>query len=345
MAGRRATWPDRFGMASHRTRTGMSLEAAVPATSGVGGPLGARGSGGRRKRKRLLGWILAGLGVTLLGGMTTAAYVYRTDIADPGFLAPAARKAHAQLMASGLQLVTPPGRGPFPTVLLIHGCGGLRGADAPNPIMDEYARSAVAAGWAAAILDSYAPRRWDPTWARTRVCTGLRLPGFRRAADVLAGLDLLQHDPRVDHRRLRIASWSHGGWAVGDLASLRDPGDGTLTRTMAAVEAMQFTYPYCGFPSQAGERDWTWRGEVRFVFAERDTVQSPAGCIPTVERARKAGSAVEVTVLPGVTHAFDERLKTAKTSSRFDAAATAQAHAQFVAWLRAAAPARWAGAR
>lgn len=103
---------------------------------------------------------------------------------------------------------------------------------------------------------------------------------------------------------------------------------------------MQFTYPYCGFPSRGGTRDWIWRGQVRFVFAERDTVQSPAGCAAMVNRARQSGSRVEVVVFPGVTHAFDERLKTAKTRSQFDAAATARAHAQFIAWLRAAVPRR-----
>jgi dienelactone hydrolase len=238
-------------------------------------------------------------------------------------------------------LVTPSGTGPFPTVLLIHGCGGLHGDKGPNPIMEEYAASAVEAGWAAAILDSYAPRRWEAPWARRRVCTGLLLQGWSRAADVLAGLDLLQSDPLVDHRRLRIASWSHGGWAVGDLVTLPDPGDGSFSRTMADVEAIWFTYPFCGFPSQAGRRDWTWKGGVRFVFAEHDTVQSGAAdCRRMLERARKAGSQVETVVFPGVTHAFDERVRSADSTFKFDPVATARAHAAFIAWLQTPAPLR-----
>lgn len=281
----------------------------------------------RRRR-----WVTPAIVLTLLG----LAVTYVMVIGQPRFLSAPARAEHARLMAGGLSLVTPTGRGPFPTVLLVPGCGGVRGDDGPNPIMDEYARSAVEAGWAAGILDSYAPRDWDPAWARRRVCTGLRLPGFRRAADVLAGLDLLRADPRVDPRRLRIASWSHGGWAVGDLVTLRDPGDESMSRTMAAVQAIQFTYPYCGFPSRAGRRAWTWRGDVRLVFAERDTVQSPEGCRPMEERARQAGSRVEMVMVPGVTHAFDERVQTPQSRFRFDPAATARAHAQFVQWLRSA---------
>lgn len=278
-------------------------------------------------------WILGGLTVALLLVAVAGSLIYAA-IEHPRFLTAAARERHAQLLAPGLVLVTPPGPGPFPTVLLIHGCGGLHSINEPNPIMDEYARSAVQAGWAAAILDSFAPRGWEAPWARLRVCTGVRLQGFRRAADVLAGLDLLHADPRVDHRRLRIASWSHGGWALGDLMTLRDPGDGSLTRTMADVEAVLFTYPFCGFPSQGGRRPWTWRGGVRAVFAELDTVQSEAGCRPMLERARASGSTVETVTFPGVTHAFDERVKSPDSTSRFDAAATAKAHAGFIAWLK-----------
>jgi len=278
--------------------------------------------------------MLAGGVLGVLAGVALAAAIYLRIVAHPAFLAPSVRASHAQFMAPGMALVTPPGPGPFRTVLLIHGCGGLQGVNSPNPIMDEYARSAVEAGWAAAILDSYSPRNWKADWARSRVCTGLRLPGFSRAADVLAALDLLRIDARVDPRHLRIASWSHGGWAVGDLVTLRDPGDGSFTRTMAAVEAMQFTYPYCGFPSQGGKRDWTWRGGVRMLFAERDTMQPAAGCLPMVNRARKGGSDVEVVVFPGVTHAFDERLRRPDSPFRFDPAATARAHAEFIAWLR-----------
>jgi dienelactone hydrolase len=279
-------------------------------------------------------WVLAALGLALVAAAGAAAVTYDRYIRNPRFLAVSARASHARLLAPGLELVTPAGPGPFPTVLLIHGCGGLRGAKGPNPIMDEYARSAVEAGWAAAILDSYGPRQWEAPWARRRVCTGVLLQGYRRAADVLAGLDLLRADARVDRRRLRIASWSHGGWAVGDLVTLRDPGDGSFARTMADVEAIYFTYPYCGFPSQGGRRDWTWKGAVRFLFAGQDTVQSQAGCGSMVDRARKSGSAVETVVFPGVTHAFDERVKSADSAFRFDQAATARAHAEFIAWLK-----------
>ena len=127
---------------------------------------------------------------------------------------------------------------------------------------------------------------------------------------------------------------------MGDLLTLRDPGDGSLRRTMADVEAVYFTYPFCSFPAQGGRRDWTWKGGVRFVFAEHDRVQSAAGCRAMVDRARQAGSRVETVMFPGVTHAFDERVQTPTSPFRFDPDAAARAHAQFIAWLKAPAPFR-----
>ena len=280
--------------------------------------------------------LLAAGAVALLVAAAIAAYVWKGS--HPSFLAQQPRAAHAKFMAAGLTLHAPPGRGPFPTVLLIPGCGGIRGARGPNPIMDEYAQSAVQAGWAAAILDSYGPRGWDPDWARRRVCAGARLQGLFRTADILAGLDLLAKDPRVDHGHVRVAGWSHGGWALGDLVTLH--GDADFQRTMAGVEAIRLTYPFCAPPARGGRRDWTWSGGVDLVLAERDVVQPPAGCTPLIERAKAAGAKVSVTMVPGVTHAFDERVQTPESAFRFDPASTAQVHQQFIDWLRTPAPPR-----
>lgn len=103
---------------------------------------------------------------------------------------------------------------------------------------------------------------------------------------------------------------------------------------MAGVEAIRLTYPFCAPPARGGRRDWTWRGGVDLVMAERDVVQPPAGCARLVERAKAAGARVEVTVVPGVTHAFDERVRSPDSAFRFDPAATAKVHQQFIGWLQ-----------
>ena len=182
------------------------------------------------------------------------------------------------------------------------------------------------------MLDRYGPRGWDPEWARRRVCAGARLQGLFRTADILAGLDLLAKDPRVDHRHVRVAGWSHGGWALGDLVTLH--GDEDFQQTMAGVEAIRLTYPFCAPPARGGRRDWTWRGGVDLVMAQRDAVQPPAGCTRLIERAKAAGAKVTVMTVPGVTHAFDERVQSPDSAFRFDPAATAKVHQQFIGWLQ-----------
>lgn len=107
-------------------------------------------------------------------------------------------------LAPHAELVTPAGRGPFPTVILFHGCGGVRAH------IHAYARAAVAAGWAALVIDSFAPRGWSRRMAQLLVCTGLMFRGRRRAGDVLAALQGARRMPIVDRERLAVAGWSHG---------------------------------------------------------------------------------------------------------------------------------------
>src|SRR4051812_8503974 len=56
-----------------------------------------------------------------------------------------------------------------PTVLLFHGCGGVR------PHIEGYARTVIELGARAMIVDSYAPRGWSRSFGLALVCTGALL--------------------------------------------------------------------------------------------------------------------------------------------------------------------------
>ena len=199
------------------------------------------------------------------------------------------------------------------------------------------------------------PRQLRPArlgWRRGRagrVCVGVRLPSASAgSADVLAGLDLLHAQARVDPPPpARIASWSHGGWAVGDLVTLRDPGDGSFKSTMADVEAIRFTYPYCAFPAQGGKRDWTWKGGgVSFDVLPDGTLYSrPPKCRPLMTHARSRSAPRDrdlMTAFPALTHAFDGRVES-KDSKFYHSTLTTLAvgpHADFITWLKTPAPGR-----
>ncbi|HQR90388.1 MAG TPA: dienelactone hydrolase family protein, partial [Caulobacter sp.] len=80
------------------------------------------------------------------------------------------------------QVFKPVGPGPFPVALILHGCGGK------TPFLEAYAQTAVDAGYAAIVVDSLKPRGMSTLDAKLLVCTGVRLHGLKRAADLFAVL-------------------------------------------------------------------------------------------------------------------------------------------------------------
>ena len=76
----------------------------------------------------------------------------------------------------------PPGEGPFPAVLVLHGCLGVRSKDT------RWAESLRDDGYVALVVDSMTGRGLTTLDQRRNVCTGWTLWGGTRAADVLASL-------------------------------------------------------------------------------------------------------------------------------------------------------------
>ena len=99
-------------------------------------------------------------------------------------------------------LVTPDGPGPFPVVILLHGCNGVR----PNkPLWADRLRSW---GYAALILDSFTAR------GSVNVCAAANQPLVTprdRAADVLSAALYLRTLSKIDGARIAVLGDSHGG--------------------------------------------------------------------------------------------------------------------------------------
>jgi hypothetical protein len=88
------------------------------------------------------------------------------------------------------------GNGPYPTTIMMHGCGDQFG---PQP---EYAKAAAKHGVASIIVDSYTSRQITKVEAAGLVCAGLRLWGRERAGDVMAALHWARGQSFVDADRL-----------------------------------------------------------------------------------------------------------------------------------------------
>ncbi len=224
--------------------------------------------------------------------------------------------AHAAWLAPHLQVVRPQGAGPFPVVVQMHGCGGIQ------PMQRRYAEAASAAGVAAVVVDSLAPRGISRTEAQLTVCTGLRLRGAERARDLLAVLEWLEGEAWADTGRVAAAGWSHGGWSVMEALAAPDADDPQVT----ALGLVILIYPYAGPLARSARHGWgSHRPQVRACLAGRDAVVGQAAPRRALERLKADGLDVEVMTLADATHCFDDECaRDPRTRYRPDLAAAAE---------------------
>ncbi len=233
-----------------------------------------------------------------------------------------------------IQIVGPDDDRPRPTVLLFHGCGGLR-AHLPR-----YAEAAKAAGWRAVIVDSYAPRSWGRAFTLTAVCTGLALRGYERAGDVLAVIHGISRRSDVDASQLALGGWSHGGWSIMEMMSetpaprrmgVADPG----VVDLSGVKAVWLAYSYIGAWAFNRMKPWRLHPRVFALTAGRDHLTTVRNAERVNAMIRAGGAEVESWVVDG-THAFDE--PTNNGPMRHHPELAAEALRRFTAFLKETAP-------
>ncbi|MGZ9098650.1 MAG: dienelactone hydrolase family protein [Brevundimonas sp.] len=241
------------------------------------------------------------------------------------------------MLEPAVTIVGPDDDRPRPTVILFHGCGGLRGH------LPKYAAAARAAGWRAVIVDSYAPRGWSRQFAMAMVCTGVLLHGSARAGDVLAALYGVSQRPDVDASKIVLAGWSHGGWGIMEAMSseraagelgVADPGAVDLR----GVIATWLAYPYVGIGAFNRMRPWRHCPKTLAVISRRDHLTTVRNAERIHDMVRNCGAEVETWIAEG-SHAFDEPM--AAGPMRYHPELAAEAERRFVALLNdvAVAPA------
>lgn len=278
-------------------------------------------------------WIIAGIGAGLAA--FAAAVGLRLWRRFTGrHMKRGALAAHRALIEPYLKTVYPPGPGPFPAVLLFHGCGGVR------RIMHAYADAAAKAGVAAVIVDSCTPRGIDYQAALARVCTGRQLWARERAADLHAALAAVREDSRIDPDRLALAGWSHGGWTILDAFALDAAGrapdglDAAPSEAFKGVRAVFLVYPYVSGPALSRRRSFTPPAPIEAVLVDNDAMASDADAAQVLSRLKHEGAAVSWSTLGGVTHGFDEPDHHPQSKLLYDAEATARTRADFVDLLQ-----------
>jgi dienelactone hydrolase len=179
-------------------------------------------------------------------------------------------------------VIKPGGDGPFPAVIGLHGCAGLRagGLDARSA---DWAGRLVAAGFLVIFPDSFGSRGMGSACAtRDRVVNA-----SGRVADVAGAADWLRQQPFVQARRIAVIGWSNGGGTALRAAALA----GT---SYSAVIAF---YPGCRTLLQAG---WRPRVPTTILQGGADDWTPAAPCA-----ALAAASGARYLEFPGAHHDFD----------------------------------------
>lgn len=180
-------------------------------------------------------------------------------------------------------LTKPKGDGPFPAVVLLHSCLGLRA--------DRGAIASTLAGWgyASLFVDDFGTRGIRETCA-VDFPEGL--------SDAFGALAFIGGLPYVDRTRIVAVGYSQGAdtalriAASGRAAAFAIP-DGLRFKAAAAF------YPPC--ENQAGVRLWL---PTLILVGAADTVTPAAACEQLA--SAQPGTDVKVVVYPGAGHVFDD---------------------------------------
>ena len=190
--------------------------------------------------------------------------------------------ASARAPAVAVYVAKPRGDGPFPAVLLLHGCGGFNAYGAY--VADRFS----ARGYVGVALDALGPNEPDGA------CTNPAGAGTEAAA-ARATLAWLRTQKYVEPDKLGVVGFSMGGIALLDLIDSRD----AKAEPPAGLRAAVAYYPACE------DRGSAIAVPLAIFDGDADTVTPSAPCAALVKAATAAGKTAQITTYPGATHGFN----------------------------------------
>jgi dienelactone hydrolase len=219
-------------------------------------------------------------------------------------------------------LSRPQGEGPFPAIVVMHGCGGL-GSRLKNDVADRF----VSQGYVVLVIDSFETRQMKSTCQNTPRDRMFTISD--RLYDAYGALHFLSNTPFVDGRRVALMGFSAGG--VTALEATKIEGDEQLMAQK--FKAAVAYYPTCS----VSEGDATV--PTLIMVGELDDWGPPARCQQRLTHLSGKGPEIRLVVYPGAFHDFD--VPTAKPGTvffghrlQYSASATAQSDKDVDAFLR-----------
>ncbi|WP_020174626.1 dienelactone hydrolase family protein [Methyloferula stellata] len=192
-------------------------------------------------------------------------------------------------------LYMPKGTGPFPAVIAMHGCSGLR--DKTGALSErhrDWAERLSAQGFIVLLPDSFASRGLGP---QCRNSEREVRPSRERVADVKAAFDYVAGLAQVKPSAINLLGWSNGGSTVlYAIAPKNVPAKGDFARAIAF-------YPGCRVPLENGR--WHARLPLLILMGEADDWTPVAPCKTLAEEAAAQGEKVQIKTYPDAYHDFD----------------------------------------
>jgi dienelactone hydrolase len=231
------------------------------------------------------------------------------------------RRTHAAHGLLPLTISRPAGAGPFPFVVLLHGCGGLKHEASWTQWVRPWADLFHAHGIGTAVVDSFGPRGVD------QVCTGnVAAWAVRRADDAYSARAWLAEQPDIDTKHIAVMGMSNGGRTV--LAALRTPLQ--HPERFAAGVAL---YPGCQTDVNSN-----FYAPLLVLIGKADTV-TPVHFCEQMQAAQPASAPeLRLVIYPRGPHTFDMRLPDRTVLGMrlgYDPQATADARHQVIDFLAA----------
>jgi dienelactone hydrolase len=227
-------------------------------------------------------------------------------------------------------VVTPQGEGPYPAIVVLHGCGGLL-SDANNQEMASHFQYWAEFGKENKVVmifpNSFTPRGFSEFCGVAPPADAICSPAYERPKDVADILNWIADQNYIDVHRLGIMGFSHGGSTT--IASLVNTGVIMLNERSVANEGITYEVPGpvempSGLTFKAGVAYYPGAGFYGYFkdeylpyaplliqAASLDPLYTSGGPDALVESALANGASiatknnVEMIVHEGASHSFD----------------------------------------
>lgn len=229
-------------------------------------------------------------GSLLLLASSAACAVYEVEWVE----FPALKEFNGEPVQLSTLMFRPPGPGPFPAVVMLHGCGGmLTNSGYPTASYRYWAELLAQSGYVALLPDSFNPR------GQRSICEQQKrtiLESRERTEDAYAARQWLAAQPYVIAERIGLMGWSNGG--TGTLYGMR------ATQPYRGFRAAVSFYPGCRTLVKS-KTPYAPYAPLLILSGEADDWTPAAPCVEMTKIARQQGAPMEIVTFPGAHHSFD----------------------------------------